>query len=568
MRVFIGTRPLSRDLLLLWRDDDLRRLRNLLLADRVVLLLGRSGCGKTSLIEGLGGLRDMLQHDFPKVQHVDSGLHLHGAENVCTLYDKVTETIAENRESKPPPSTQLVILDQLERGFQWTHVQRQRPAEELFTQVGNLIRDHQDTTFLLVLQEEFLAELQALRQLIPGQLTIQYRLAGIDPVLVAGIDSVPLASIGPVRADKLVEALDGGDSLSVAFKLEFAELLRRERPVDQNSIDPFAVQALGWLLETAWDPRRLRGYGGELGRAEARERAAAALRQELNQLDLASCYLDRCLRDAPLRYSRSRRTTVLAELADACLNAEFGRIPVRIPAAAAQTSRRSAAARCLRCGLGRLRQKTRSSAFLEYTPPSLWATLKEWGIITPLSSDTYQLAHDRLVPALLLARRTQYETQRQKRPWIATAMILLAMLLALWLKPTRPPPPPPPPREYPPPRVDTDEFWADALSICREQVYNLQAQLDICLDRPLGKRRCPPAAPRPKFDPCPENLARSESGREAEKQARYECQLKLNVCQAAITKLCSSTEGRYAFQIVLESFLQKSILQCPRESVP
>jgi energy-coupling factor transporter ATP-binding protein EcfA2 len=417
MRVFVGTQPLSASQLLLGREADLRRLRNLLLADRVVLLMGRSGSGKTSLIAALGGLLDLLQPEFRQTKRIDIGQCIDANQN--DPGQELTRRIGPPPEPASSETKTLVVLDQLERCFQ--RPDAQQVAARLIAQLGRLIADLRDCTFLLVVQEEYLALLQALRQQIPGQLTIQYRLGNLDEV---GLKRLIQVSLGGSRiaTERFTDCL--------------LRLFRQQQQTDQETLDLFWLQALGWLLEDVW-PHSPSKQSSALAESAAEQQ----LQYELKERGLEACYLERCLRASPLGLRRRWHMHCMAALSRTFLNKSGGR---RAEYGPPLKNHRSTGflrfwAR-LRFQINLSFERTPN---LDRAPAALWHTLKAWGVLrqveaTDVSRDPQQrlrweLAHDRLVPVLQQAQRAHQQLARAATSAVPLSLLVWLALLALLL---------------------------------------------------------------------------------------------------------------------------------------
>jgi len=469
MRIFIGTRPLGYWQILLGREDDLRRLRNLLLADRVVLLLGRSGTGKTSLVQAMGGLRHRVEQEFPRYQCIDMGHYL---DIDTKTQPSLSKEICQFGESLAPSERGLLVVDQVERCFQREDAHERAPR--WLAQLGNAMSLFPNVTFLLILQEEYLAQVQLLRHHIPGQLSIQYRLDGFNKKEMERI---------------IAQMIIGDENIIKNTRDELHELILQISSKEQETQEPFLLQLMGWLLEAAgqqqglhlWDGRRASSRDGAIWTSILRE-----LRRDLVTDPPEVCYLHRCLASPPLALPTKLHQPVLAALCKQYVNPLGGR---RVQAAS-----RSALARRGRLGTWFVKQRARLrqhvapggqvDELLEPLAPQLLPLLQEWGVLRraehteegppedtwwpgatsdrpaareqestrPSGSSSgldrrsqegsgdgreqWELCHDRLVPALRQMQRRQDE-QGRSPPALQPRHLLAPMLVAIALMPPR-----------------------------------------------------------------------------------------------------------------------------------
>ncbi|MFQ5848442.1 MAG: hypothetical protein ACE5IQ_12330, partial [Candidatus Methylomirabilales bacterium] len=214
-----GPRPFKREeeKLFFGRDRQVRELRSLIIAHRVVLLYAQSGAGKTSLLNA--GLVPLLMHEGFEVLAVTRvrGLipqdeDLRDIPNVYvfnTLIGWAEERADPGslrsvslasvlRERRPAmgahgvPSPRLAIFDQFEELFTFypEHWEKRRG---FFQQVAEALEADPLLRVLFVIREDFLANLDPYVDLLPERLRTRYRLERLRG------DAARLAVEGPLR---------------------------------------------------------------------------------------------------------------------------------------------------------------------------------------------------------------------------------------------------------------------------------------------------------------------------------------------------------------------------------
>jgi hypothetical protein len=194
------------------RDDDLRRLMVLFVAQRIVLLYSPSGAGKTSLVEAkilpalerkrfvvLPTVRvnlrpidesdsansfvlstiNSLTHDrkksansTPSAERPAEDLFAHHAGelpdmDLIAFWQKARAALGERRA--------VVFFDQFEEAL--TAAPHDQPRkEQFFDQLGAILEADERLWAMFAIREDYLAELDPFRHLIPGELNSTYRL--------------------------------------------------------------------------------------------------------------------------------------------------------------------------------------------------------------------------------------------------------------------------------------------------------------------------------------------------------------------------------------------------------
>jgi Tol biopolymer transport system component len=194
------------------RDDDLRRLMVLFVAQRVVLLYSPSGAGKTSLVEAkiLPALERKRFEVFPTVRvnlrladesssansFVLSTInsltpHRTKSANPALTGEERTESLLTFHESEPigmdlvafwenmravlGERRAVLFFDQFEEAL--TAAPHDKPRkEQFFDQLGAILEADDRLWAMFAIREDYLAELDPFRHLIPGELNSTYRL--------------------------------------------------------------------------------------------------------------------------------------------------------------------------------------------------------------------------------------------------------------------------------------------------------------------------------------------------------------------------------------------------------
>ena len=216
---FAGPKPLDRHDPIHGRGRELLELTNLLISRRIVLLYSPSGAGKSSLIDAQGGLLDRVGRGqaepllevrpITRVQTTPpaglatnrfawSALNGLGIPPNASLAESVIPTV------KRPT---LIVFDQFEE------ILRADPAgmeskRLFFEQLGDLLLDNRIWA-LFALREDYLAQLDPYRVLLPTRLETRYR---IDLLLrddaADAIQQTATAAGVPFATDALGKLLD------------------------------------------------------------------------------------------------------------------------------------------------------------------------------------------------------------------------------------------------------------------------------------------------------------------------------------------------------------------------
>ncbi len=200
---YVGPRAFEVGETLYARDREVKKLLNLLIAKRIVLLYSPSGAGKTSLVQaalipalkkenfrvlpvirlGLGRESD---HDLPSTVNryvlatllsleEDPDIPPEQKKSLAELADMDLVTYLEQRLIEVGEADeQVLIFDQFEE-ILTVALTDQKDKEAFFTQLGRALR-HQKPWALFAMREEYLAALDPYLRLVPTQFRTTFRL--------------------------------------------------------------------------------------------------------------------------------------------------------------------------------------------------------------------------------------------------------------------------------------------------------------------------------------------------------------------------------------------------------
>lgn len=198
---FPGPVPLTNRQPVFGRDREISELRGLLLSERIVVLHGVSGAGKSSILRGKGGictvfnnernfsvlgpvefrlsdsntfaengyeelLLDQLNRQLPDGQRKDNEM----------LWESLDLDIFLMRHSDHNPNShQLLIIDQFEDIFT-QHSEDETGKEKFFQKLGEVLDSNPELYLLLSMRDEYLGELDHYRRYLPGRFRATQRL--------------------------------------------------------------------------------------------------------------------------------------------------------------------------------------------------------------------------------------------------------------------------------------------------------------------------------------------------------------------------------------------------------
>jgi hypothetical protein len=303
---YVGPRPFERTDAgrFFGRARDARDLASLVVAHRVVLLYSASGAGKSSLVNaGLGPLLESRGFDLIAPTRVGTPVTgKHANAFVATLADQLGAadgSIAAALQARPrgvdeegEPVPRALVIDQFEELFSahpelWSH------RAGFFDGLRDALEADDGLRVLLVMREEYLAQLEPYAQRLPGGLRTRLRLERLDRHGALEAVTRPLDGTGRAFARGVAESFvddllrlrfDTGSGEIVEVTGEYVEpvhlqvvcsRLWSELPADVTEIRVEHAEALAELdvvLGRFYD-EAVAAAGSEAGISEARVRA-------------------------------------------------------------------------------------------------------------------------------------------------------------------------------------------------------------------------------------------------------------------------------------------------------
>ena len=206
------------------RDGDLRRLAILFIAQRIVLLYSPSGAGKTSLVQARL-IPAMEMEGFEVLPVIRFNRRpVDGSEAInpfiySTIHsleegkekDKTFESFSEyweRRKRSLGNKPAVLFFDQFEEVLTIDpHVQQQKVS--FFDQLGAALERDDNLWALFAIREDYLAELDPYRHLIPGKLNHSYRLELLNEGQALAAIQKPAADVEVTFADEAAGKLVG-----------------------------------------------------------------------------------------------------------------------------------------------------------------------------------------------------------------------------------------------------------------------------------------------------------------------------------------------------------------------
>ncbi len=202
---YVGPRPIHRGEAFYGRDPELRRLTNLLAAERIVLLHAPSGAGKSSLLNA--GLLPKLEQEkklqlLPVVRvnrlPEDASALPEGANRYLLsvllsmeeafgeaaipeaelAVTSLAEYLAQRWPADPEKRGLLLLLDQFEEVFSLDPYDRDAKLE-FFTQLGVTLQNRELKT-LFLMRDDYIGALEPYAVYLPTQLQATFRLDFLD----------------------------------------------------------------------------------------------------------------------------------------------------------------------------------------------------------------------------------------------------------------------------------------------------------------------------------------------------------------------------------------------------
>ena len=197
---YVGPRAFKEGEILYGRTQEMMKLLNLLIAERVVMFYSPSGAGKSSLIQA-ALIPELNKEDFHvlpviRVSQPPLNLDLPPTFNryIFSVLLSLEETVAPEQQTPPDELACLNLVDYLEQRHiasgepdctvlifdQFEEIltiepTNQEAKEEFFRQVGEALRD-QRRWALFALREEYIAGLDPFLRAIPTRLNTTFRL--------------------------------------------------------------------------------------------------------------------------------------------------------------------------------------------------------------------------------------------------------------------------------------------------------------------------------------------------------------------------------------------------------
>lgn len=224
---YIGPRPFERGDVLFGRDEEIRQLLYLLIAERLVVLHSPSGAGKTSLVQA-GLIPQLEAEDFSvwPVIRVNQNQHPPAANRYLfsTFYSleqelpesrrrsaeelaalSLQDYIASRPRRRHAPASRVLIFDQFEEILTADPLAVDA-KQEFFRQLGEALQDP-GLWALFAIREDYLAALSPYLNYLPTQLGNRFRLALLDLPKARAAIAEPARQAGKPFQDEALEAL-------------------------------------------------------------------------------------------------------------------------------------------------------------------------------------------------------------------------------------------------------------------------------------------------------------------------------------------------------------------------
>jgi hypothetical protein len=268
------------------RERELDDLFSLVVSHRCVLLYGRSGVGKSSLVNA--GLIPRLESDDFEVMPVlrlrtgDQIARSKEGKDDATRVDELEELIfdlkqgSSHNDRTDPHDARFLMIDQLENV-----VVHGDTARRFFTKIAELLEDDKGLRILFAIREEYVGSLDSLSYLLPGELRIRLRLEGLRR------ENALAALVGPLQ-------LLGAD-----IEVEVAKAIVDDLCDGNELVGPTQLQIVGADL---W--KRLQSSAGEISGMQV------DMSRDLNTSSLVGYYesvLGEAVRNFDVREDRLRR---------------------------------------------------------------------------------------------------------------------------------------------------------------------------------------------------------------------------------------------------------------------
>lgn len=233
---FVGPRPLEEQDKIYGRNTHTQNLLNLLIAERIVLLLSPSGAGKTSLIQA--GLIPLLEdqedievfpvarvnlvpdpelesrnrYEMSLILSIEHQLERKAKEDGKTQPDLDFKSISVNDyllqrlslgEKEVP---QMLFVDQFEEILTVESADAE-DKQAFFNTLGSLLRHYPNLIGLFAMREEYLAEIEQFVRRFPTRLRTRYRLPLLDLGSAALAIKEPADQVGVEISDNAIDSI-------------------------------------------------------------------------------------------------------------------------------------------------------------------------------------------------------------------------------------------------------------------------------------------------------------------------------------------------------------------------
>jgi hypothetical protein len=219
------------------RDRDIDNVVARVTTQRVLVLYGRSGFGKTSLL--LAGVIPRLQRVAPRRKYRPLYVRVLGADPLADLEDALSNAFSIPRKSlletlrliqETQESIPIIVIDQFEEFFIRFAIgsnSRERYTAALATAIGD---ETIELKVIFSVREDFLAALDGFQSALPDLFTNAYRLGPLSSLGAREAILRPLrlarVSWDPELINKLVEELERFNFDSARLQVTCVELLR------------------------------------------------------------------------------------------------------------------------------------------------------------------------------------------------------------------------------------------------------------------------------------------------------------------------------------------------------
>lgn len=213
---YVGPRPFLESELLYGRDREVADLRDMLLAERIVLLYSPSGAGKSSLLQARliptmrergFTVRKMIRVNAAPPPDAPANRYILSLMNSLQLEGRRADfqNLTLNQYLDAEPNGELLIFDQFEE-ILTTDAVNIAAKREFFEQVGHALRAR-GRWALFSMREDFVAALDPYLNFIPTRLSSTYRLGLLSYAASLKAIREPAARMGVKFLDDAVQQI-------------------------------------------------------------------------------------------------------------------------------------------------------------------------------------------------------------------------------------------------------------------------------------------------------------------------------------------------------------------------